>query len=309
MLPAAVANVLRSTATNAALLITLQQPVRSPLTRCHRRKKQNPRPTRPVGSVVLAKFADSLAPLASPRRAPGANRGLSPFCIRSRPSSRGSLGVRTVKANPPPSRRKSTTRQQQPWSAAGRCRARRLRGVNQNHSLTRSSGTRARWSGIAANSAASSTSSARQAHPPPSRRKSEATGHRWSVSRPEVSPALPSKKEAVPRRSSFRPPEKRWQAKCRSRGSNPSHPRCAGSAPAGAPPNRSAPPSRPPAKSCGFPEGQKRLHPEPASCAGTSSSQSAAGARKKNARRPLPVAARRLRPREQIQPAEQFLWK
>jgi hypothetical protein len=31
MLPAAVANVLRSTATNAALLITLQQPVRSPL--------------------------------------------------------------------------------------------------------------------------------------------------------------------------------------------------------------------------------------------------------------------------------------
>ena len=197
MLPAAVANVLRSTATNAALLITLPQPVRSPLSRCHRRKKQNPRPTRPVGSVVLAKFADSLAPLASPRRAPGANRGLSSFCIRSRPSSRGSLGVRTVKANPPPSRRKSTTRQQQPWSAAGRCRARRLRGVNQNHSLTRSSGTRARWSGIAANSAASSTSSARQAHPPPSRRKSEATGHRWSVSRPGVSPALPSKKERI----------------------------------------------------------------------------------------------------------------
>jgi hypothetical protein len=107
MLPAAVANVLRSTATNAALLITLPQPVRSPLSRCHRRKKQNPRPTRPVGSVVLAKFADSLAPLASPRRAPGANRGLSSFCIRSRPSSRGSLGVRNVKANPPPSRRKS----------------------------------------------------------------------------------------------------------------------------------------------------------------------------------------------------------
>jgi hypothetical protein len=149
MLPAAVANVLRSTATNAALLITLPQPVRSPLSRCHRRKKQNPRPTRPVGSVVLAKFADSLAPLASPRRAPGANRGLSSFCIRSRPSSRGSLGVRTVKANPPPSRRKSTTRQQQPWSAAGRCRTRRLRGVNQNHWLTRQRSTRlagpAKW--------------------------------------------------------------------------------------------------------------------------------------------------------------------
>jgi hypothetical protein len=31
MLPAAVANVLRGTATNAAPLITLQQPVRSPL--------------------------------------------------------------------------------------------------------------------------------------------------------------------------------------------------------------------------------------------------------------------------------------
>ncbi len=137
MLPDAVACVRRGATNSVTPLLTLRHRVRSPLSRCRRRKKQNPRPTRPVGSAILAKPADSLAPLASPRRAPGANRGLPSFCIRSRPSPRSSLGVRTVKANPPPSRRKSKALAHTPAKHA------------------------ARWSGNAANSAACSTSSAR----------------------------------------------------------------------------------------------------------------------------------------------------
>ena len=204
-----------------------------------RRKKQNPSPTRPVGSVILPKFADSLATLASPRRAPGPNRGPPSNCCRARPSSRSSPGVRTMKANPAPSRGKSKSRAH----------------PRAKHA--------ARWSGSRTNSARDPPAR-RVAAASPSRRKSTPARAAPRRRRHQVSPASPKRKKRFGVRLPFRPPAKI----AGSRNAAPTghfHPtrafRClrASALRQIAP----APPSRPPAKCCGFPEGQKHLHPEP----------------------------------------------